>query len=166
MSTKLLQANGKPYPTTKVFAGGVLDEAALIKYGLPKLAGAFAFAMFMANAAVSIKPLNLLYSSSSSVHKLIIFKIGTLIVHCFLFWGKDIYKAFKKAREGRYDDPHHTHMTKHYKEAPWWWYVVVLVISFVLGLIVVLKEGITLPVWAYIVSLLIGTIVAPFVSRC
>jgi uncharacterized membrane protein len=59
-------------------------------------------------------------------------------------------------------------MHKHYKEAPWWWYVIVLVVSFILGLIVVIKENITLPVWGYIVALIMGIIIAPFVSvtRC
>ena len=55
-------------------------------------------------------------------------------------------------------------MVEHYKEVPWWWYISVLVFSFVLGLIVVLKENITLPVWAYIVSLILGIVIAPFVS--
>ena len=56
-------------------------------------------------------------------------------------------------------------MTKHYKEAPWWWYVVVLVGSFILGLVVIVKENITLPAWAYIVSLLVGIFIAPMVSH-
>lgn len=81
-----------------------------------------------------------------------------------LFWGKDIVRAYKSARKGEYNDPHHAHMAKHYKETPWWWYVVVLLVSFVLGLVVVLKENITLPVWAFIVALLVGSFVAPFVS--
>jgi hypothetical protein len=55
-------------------------------------------------------------------------------------------------------------MAKNYKEVPWWWYMIVLVFSFILGLVVVLKENITMPVWAYIVSLIVGIIVAPFVS--
>jgi len=55
-------------------------------------------------------------------------------------------------------------MENSYKEAPWWWYGLVLVVSFVLGIIVVAKENITLPIWAYIVSLLIGVIISPFVS--
>ena len=54
-------------------------------------------------------------------------------------------------------------MTKHYKEAPWWWYISLLVISFVLGLVVVIKEKDILPVWAYIVALISGIIVSPFV---
>lgn len=55
-------------------------------------------------------------------------------------------------------------MAKHYKEAPWWWYITLLVISFVLGLAIVIKEKSILPVWAYIVALLSGVAVAPFVS--
>ncbi|KAJ6000217.1 hypothetical protein N7481_000626 [Penicillium waksmanii] len=139
MSTRLLSANGTAYPVSSVFPGGILDEAALLEQGIPKLTGTFAFAMLMANAA-----------------------IGALIVHCILFWGSDIKRAYKSAREGRFDDRHHDHMAKHYKETPWWWYIIVLVGSFFLGLIVVLKENITLPVWAYIVSLLVGIIIAPF----
>lgn len=55
-------------------------------------------------------------------------------------------------------------MAKHYKEAPWWWYGIVLLASFILGLIVVLKENITLPAWAYVVAMILGIIIAPFVS--
>lgn len=42
--------------------------------------------------------------------------------------------------------------------------MVVLVFSFILGLVVVIKENITMPVWAYIVSLICGIVIAPFVS--
>lgn len=55
-------------------------------------------------------------------------------------------------------------MAKHYKEVPFWWYGAVLLISFILGLIVVLNENVTLPAWGYVVSLIVGSIVAPFVS--
>lgn len=53
MSTQLRSENGKRYPISKVFAGGILDENALGKYGIPRLTGSFAYALFMANAAVS-----------------------------------------------------------------------------------------------------------------
>ncbi|KAH7314361.1 OPT oligopeptide transporter [Rhexocercosporidium sp. MPI-PUGE-AT-0058] len=139
MSTRLLTQEGKTYPSAKVFVGGVLDKEALATYGLPRLTGTFAYAMFMANAA-----------------------IGALIAHVVLFWGGDIKNAVMSARTGTYGDRHHQHMAKHYKETPWYWYVAVLVISFVLGLVVVIKENITLPVWAYIVSLLVGSFIAPF----
>lgn len=55
-------------------------------------------------------------------------------------------------------------MAKKYKETPWWWFVLLLVVSFVLGIIVVTRENVTLPVWAYIVSLLLGIVITPFVS--
>jgi hypothetical protein len=54
MSTQLRSEDGTKYPISKVFAGGVLNESALQKYGIPRLTGSFAYAMFMANAAVSI----------------------------------------------------------------------------------------------------------------
>ncbi|KAA8569870.1 hypothetical protein EYC84_002213 [Monilinia fructicola] len=138
MSTQLRSENGSRYPTSQVFSEGILNQTALEEYGTPSLTGSFAYAMFMANAA-----------------------IGALIAHCFLFWGGDVVRAFKSARNGTYEDPHHAHMAKTYKEAPWWWYVAILVGSFVLGLVVVLKENITLPVWAYIVALLLGCFIAP-----
>lgn len=55
-------------------------------------------------------------------------------------------------------------MAEHYKEAPWWWYIAVLVFSFVLGLVVVIKENITLPAWAYVVALIVGIFIAPLVN--
>jgi hypothetical protein len=57
MSTQLRAENGTKYPVSEVFVGGVLDENALQKYGVPKLTGSFAYAMFMANAAVRIPTL-------------------------------------------------------------------------------------------------------------
>lgn len=55
-------------------------------------------------------------------------------------------------------------MAENYKEAPWWWYIAVLVFSFVLGLVVVIKENITLPAWAYVVALIVGIFIAPLVN--
>ncbi|KAI3535430.1 OPT oligopeptide transporter [Colletotrichum abscissum] len=138
MSTRLRSEDGTAYPIAKVFTGGVLNQDALAKYGIPRLTGSFAYAMFMANAA-----------------------IGALVAHCFFFWGGDVKRAYQSAKSGRYDDRHHDHMTKHYKETPWWWYVIVLVVSFVLGLVVVTTQNVTLPAWAYVVSLLLGIFIAP-----
>ncbi|KAK4034638.1 OPT oligopeptide transporter protein-domain-containing protein [Parachaetomium inaequale] len=138
MSTRLRSQDGTTYPIQKVFTGGVLNREALEKYGIPRLTGSFAYAMFMANAA-----------------------IGALIAHCFLFWGGDVVRAYKSAKAGKHDDRHHAHMTKHYKETPSWWYLATLVLSFVLGIIVVTTQNITLPVWAYVISLLLGMFIAP-----
>jgi hypothetical protein len=53
MSTRLRTQEGGAYPVAKVFVDGVLNQDALAKYGIPRLTGSFAYAMFMANAAVS-----------------------------------------------------------------------------------------------------------------
>ncbi|CAI7606700.1 unnamed protein product [Penicillium crustosum] len=109
------------------------------KHELPQLSESFAFGLFTANAA-----------------------IGALIPHCILFWGKGIWRVYRRAREGKHDDPHHTHMAKHCKDTPWWCFAGIIVLSFVLGLIVVIKEKITLPVWAYIVALALAIFISPF----
>lgn len=56
-------------------------------------------------------------------------------------------------------------MVEHYKQTPWWWFAFTLLLSFVLGLVVVIKDKTTLPIWAYVVSLIVGSVIAPFVSR-
>jgi uncharacterized membrane protein len=142
MATNLLMSNGTRYPVSKVFPGGVLDEKLLAQYGVPRLTGTFAYSMLMANAG-----------------------IGALITHCILFWGKDIVRSYKAARTGNFEDRHHNYMAQHYKETPAWWYLAVLVFSFVLGIVVTVKENITLPIWAYVVAVIVGFIIAPFVSR-
>lgn len=76
--------------------------------------------------------------------------------------GKDIIATYKSARKGVFNDRHHEHMVKHYKESPWWWYIIVLVVSFALDLFVVFKNNITLSAWAYVVALVVGCIIAPF----
>lgn len=55
MSTQLRSENGSIYPTAEVFTNGILNKTALEEYGNPSLTGSFAYAMFMANAAVSIQ---------------------------------------------------------------------------------------------------------------
>jgi len=54
MSTRLLTEDGSRYPVTKIFRGGVLQPEAFEEFGIPRLTGSFAYAMFMANAAVSV----------------------------------------------------------------------------------------------------------------
>lgn len=54
MSTALRTQEGGRYPISKVFAGGILDHTAFAKYGPPALSASFAYAMFIANAAVCL----------------------------------------------------------------------------------------------------------------
>ncbi len=74
-------------------------------------------------------------------------------------------RSYKNAKADKHEDPHHEHMAKNYKETPNWWYLAILVFSFVLGLIVVTTQNITLPVWAYIISLLLGIFISPLVRK-
>ncbi|WWC89674.1 uncharacterized protein L201_004599 [Kwoniella dendrophila CBS 6074] len=138
LSTSLRTSEGGKYVSTKVFVNGILDEQKLAEYGLPKVTSTYVWAMIAGNMA-----------------------IGAVITHTFVFWGKDIWKSIKQSRKGVYEDRHHNAMLK-YKEAPWYWYVALLVIAFVLGIVVVVKEKITLSVGSFIVSLVLGTAIAPF----
>ncbi|EHA49202.1 peptide transporter MTD1 [Pyricularia oryzae 70-15] len=138
MSTRLHSADGSIYPISQVFEAGQLDHAALERFGLPQLSGTFVWGLFMANAA-----------------------IGGMITHCAVFYAKDIINSFKSANNDDFKDRHHNHMKANYKEAPWWWFAIVLFVSFSLGLIVVTTQNITLPWWAFMISLLLGCIIAP-----
>ena len=90
-------------------------------------------------------------------------QIGALIGHTVLFWGPHIVQLVKSIRAGESADRHYDAMRR-YKQVPWWWFTVLLVTSFVFGLAVVLKDDIGLPAWGYIIALVVGTVVAPFVS--
>ncbi|WVQ69693.1 uncharacterized protein L199_007913 [Kwoniella botswanensis] len=138
LSTSLRTADGGRYVSTKVFVDGVLDKQKLAEYGLPKVTSTYVWAMILGNAA-----------------------IGGVIMHCIIFWGKDIWTAIKNSRKGVFDDRHHSAMEK-YKEAPWYWYLAILVVAFILGLVVVIKEDITLSVGSYVTALVLGTVIAPF----
>jgi hypothetical protein len=84
MSTKLLNADGTKYPIAEVFVGGVLDTDALAKYGIPSLSGTFAYAMFMANAAVSTLAYDSLISSRT---KHLLDRCPCSPLHSLLGWG-------------------------------------------------------------------------------
>ena len=87
-----------------------------------------------------------------------------MIAQFFFFWGKDVWRSLRGIKD-TVPDRHHQHMVKTYKEVPWWWYISVLVISFIFGLIVVLKEDVTLSAGGYVISLVIGSVIAPMVCH-
>lgn len=140
MSSLLRTQDGKPYKTSKVFVNGILDQSKLADYGLPRVAGSYLWGMLCGNIA-----------------------IGALFAHCLLFWGPDIVAVVKNLRKGKYDDRHHGAMSK-YKEAPWYWYAGMLIFAFVLGMIVVTTQDVTLNAWTYVVALILGIAIAPLVS--
>ena len=140
MSTSLFNASGKRFNVTNFFGiQPVIDTAKLHEAGaLPQLTIATIWGYFGQTLA-----------------------IGALIAHTLIFFGKDILKAVKSARDKTQPDPHYQAMLK-YKDVPMWWYGIVFVLAFVAGIIVNAIGDTTLPVWAYIVALLVGAVIAPF----
>ncbi|RDB27799.1 Oligopeptide transporter 6 [Hypsizygus marmoreus] len=139
LSTSIFSANGSVYHQSAVFGTTFqLNQTALEEVGLPALTGSNAWHNLTANLA-----------------------IGGLIAHCILFWGPYARDSFKLAHNKTQPDPHYQAMKK-YKEAPWYWYMALLFLSFLAGLIVVIKGQTTLPWWSYIVALILGAFITPF----
>lgn len=138
MSTNLYTANGSDYNQTAVFVNGILDKPELDAYGYPYVTGAYAWSLLTNNAA-----------------------IGGLVAHVILFYGKQVLKGIRESKDQSIPDRHYQ-ATRKYPDAPAWWYYILLGVSFIFGLIVVITQHTTLPVWGYIIALLVGTVVAPF----
>lgn len=139
MSTSLFKSNGTRFSTTAIINNkGTIDFDKLDKVGLPYLSSSTVWGYFTANVA-----------------------IGALITQVFIFYGKDMIKAWKQARTRTQPDLHYQRMLR-YKEVPMWWYLVLFGLCFIAGLVVNIKGETTLPVWGYIISLLVGGFIAPF----
>ncbi|GIJ91742.1 hypothetical protein Asppvi_010714 [Aspergillus pseudoviridinutans] len=139
MSTSLFNSNGKQFSTTSILTDkGTIDYNKLKEVGIPYLTSSTVWGYLTQNLA-----------------------IGALITHVLIFYGKDMYIAWKQARNRTQPDPHYQAMLK-YKEVPMWWYLALFVLAFFAGLIVNIKGETTLPAWGYIVALLLGAFIAPF----
>ncbi|KAF4553282.1 OPT oligopeptide transporter-like protein 1 [Elsinoe fawcettii] len=139
MSTSLFSSSGKKLSTTSFLnSEGLIDYQKLESVGLPYLTSSTAWGYLTQTLA-----------------------IGALITHVILFFGKDMILAWKQARTRTQPDPHYQGMLR-YKEVPAWWYIATFVLCFFAGLIVNIKGETTLPVWGYIISLILGAFIAPF----
>jgi hypothetical protein len=141
MASNLRTASGGVYAANTVFNRGILDRSALAAYGLPRLTGSYVWSLTVGNAA-----------------------IGALITHVILFWRKDVWASIKALRTGTSEDRHHAAMLRKYRTVPWWWFLSILTFAFVLGIIVTTTQNITMPAWSYLIALLVGAFIAPFVS--
>ena len=139
MSTSLFQSNGTKLATTSIInTKNLIDDTKLDQIGVPYLTSSTTWGYFTQTLA-----------------------IGALISHVFIFYGKDMVRAWKQARIRSQPDVHYQGMLK-YKEVPMWWYLFLFLLCFVAGLIVNIKGETSLPVWGYIISLLLGAFIAPF----
>ncbi|KAJ5591581.1 uncharacterized protein N7459_001950 [Penicillium hispanicum] len=139
MSSSLFNGNGTRFATTSILNdGGTIDNNKLKQVGLPYLTSSTVMGYFTQNLA-----------------------IGALITHVLLFYRKDMVLAWKQARSKTQPDPHYQAMLK-YKEVPMWWYLALFLLCFLAGIVVNAKGETTLPVWGYVVALLLGGFIAPF----
>lgn len=139
MSTSLFLSNGSQFSTTSIMnSQGTIDFDELNTFGLPYMTSSTLWGYFCANLA-----------------------IGALFTHVIIFYGKDMVQAWKQARARTLPDIHYQAMLK-YKEVPIWWYWALFALAFFAGLIVNTKGETTLPVWGYLIALLLGAFMAPF----
>jgi hypothetical protein len=142
MGTSLYVQNGTELVTTSVMKNqGTINMTLVEGIGLPELTASTIWGYLGQNLA-----------------------IGALITHVILFPGKDMITAWRQARDRTQPDPHYQAMLK-YKEVPYWWYLAVFVLRFFAGVVVTVRGDTTLPVWAYIISLLLGAFITPFSSH-
>lgn len=80
--------------------------------------------------------------------------ITSLVVHCALFNGKEIWR---RARASRAEEPDiHAKLMLKYREAPDWWYAALFAIIFALGIVTCVVWQTHLPWWAFVVSQIIA----------
>jgi len=76
-----------------------------------------------------------------------------------LFYGRTILATIKAVRtRSRLHQDKLANLMLSYKEVPLWWYAAIFGVAFVTNLVLVLKGGLYLPVWTYIIALLIGAV--------
>ncbi|KAF7558226.1 hypothetical protein G7Z17_g96 [Cylindrodendrum hubeiense] len=139
MSTSLFMKNGTVLSTSSIFnSHGTIDYTKLDEIGLPYMTSSTVWGYFTMNLA-----------------------IGALITHVLIFYGKDMVLSWKQSRSRTQPDEHYQAMLK-YKEVPMWWYLALFGLCFVAGLVVNMSGETTLPVWGYIIALIVGGFIAPF----
>jgi OPT family small oligopeptide transporter len=80
--------------------------------------------------------------------------ITSLVVHTFLYYGKDIWKRFKLARSQEADV--HMKLMCKYPDAADWWYVTFFVVMLALSFVTCLVWDTGLTWWALIIALIVA----------
>ncbi|GJJ13878.1 hypothetical protein Clacol_008135 [Clathrus columnatus] len=78
------------------------------------------------------------------------------IVHTFLWYRKELVRGFRSTTKIEQDIFYR--LNARYKPTPNWWYIVLGVISFFLGIIAIEIDHTGLPIWAYMISLLVAAV--------
>jgi len=102
-------------------------------------------------------------SGSTVIYNLgINMSIGACFVHISLWYGKDIWTAFRDYVRRKPVEDHHYQRMLVYKEVPLWWYAAVTLGAFITAMVCAYTEKSGLPWWALIVALIIAAFVLPF----
>ena len=78
-----------------------------------------------------------------------------VVVHTFLWYRHDIVRQFRRTLKDEGDI--HSHLMRKYPETPDWWFITLGVGCFVLGVIGIEVCRTGLPVWAFVVSIILAS---------
>ncbi|KAL9112890.1 MAG: hypothetical protein Q9227_002967 [Pyrenula ochraceoflavens] len=85
--------------------------------------------------------------------------ISALIVHTYLYHGKEIIGRIKQWKDVQAEDVHMKLMRK-YKEVPEWWYGVLFLAMFVLSIVTITVYQTNFAWWAFILAIIISMVFA------
>ncbi|EIW64935.1 OPT oligopeptide transporter [Trametes versicolor FP-101664 SS1] len=80
--------------------------------------------------------------------------ITAVVVHTFLWYRHDIVRQFRRSLRDEKDV--HSRLMMSYPEVPAWWYGSLFLVAFVFGVVAIEVYPTQFPVWAFILSLIIG----------
>ena len=82
--------------------------------------------------------------------------ITSTLMHTILYFRKQIWT---QARRSMHEQPDiHARLMSRYKQVPQWWYIVLFVIMFVFGIVAIEVWPTQMPVWAFVLSLLVAMV--------
>ncbi|KAI0374504.1 OPT oligopeptide transporter [Pilatotrama ljubarskyi] len=80
--------------------------------------------------------------------------ITAVVVHTFLWYRHDIVRQFRRSLRDEKDI--HARLMMAYPEVPGWWYGALFIVAFVFGVVAIEIYPAQFPIWALIVSLVLG----------
>ncbi|PWY99371.1 OPT-domain-containing protein [Testicularia cyperi] len=125
---------GEPYNISRVIPNGSdLDQAAYESYS----------PLYLSTT------LSLVYLTGFAM-------LTSVLTHTVLYHGKALKKGFQRVRTE--EDDVHAKFMRHYPETPDWWYAAAFLIALVFGVAMVEVYNTGLPIWAFLVSVLIPVV--------
>ncbi|ETW87600.1 oligopeptide transporter [Heterobasidion irregulare TC 32-1] len=130
-SAQSFDNTGLPYDPTAILTDGAFDEQKYQAYSPMYLTITFAITYGTCFASYT-----------------------AVVVHTFLWYRHDIMRQFRRSMADEKDV--HSRLMKVYPEVPRWWYAVLGIFSFVMGIIGIEICDTKLPVWAYVVAVIMA----------